>query len=234
MKRTLLIIACLIAGNCFAQSKINLQLKAQLDTILQTDQGIREFMDTSTNEKRKDTLAMVLGYPKDTLKNQQWNIMGKIDGANVAKVERIIAQYGYPGKTMVGEPENTTVFFVIQHSNKIEKYYSLIAEAGKKGELPFKYVAMMLDRKLSNENKEQIYGTQMYFQNVINPKTGKKDLQFGYVRPIKDAANVNKRRKEAGFDTTVEENARRFDIVYKPYTFEQIEKIKKGELAIGN
>ncbi|MFD2874263.1 DUF6624 domain-containing protein [Mucilaginibacter ximonensis] len=230
MKKILFISGCLFINSSFAQSKINLKLKAQLDTILQTDQGVREFFDTETSEKRKDTLALILGYPKDTLKKiGMFGAMYRIDPGNVAKVEHIIMQYGYPGKSMVGEPANEAVFYVIQHSNKIEKYYPLIEEAGKKGELPFTDVALMLDRKLCNENKEQMYGSQIHFIQITDAKTGKKRM-FGYVVPIADASNVNKRREEAGFNLTVEANARRLGAVYKPYTYEQIDLIKQGKL----
>lgn len=211
-----------------AQKIKDISLKRQLDTILKTDQGIREFLDTEVKEARKDTLARLLNYPRAILDKSPWLIMQKIDSLNVLKVERIIAQYGYPGKTMVGEPENTAVFFVIQHSNKIQRYYPLIEKAGKSGELPFKYTAMMLDRKLGGEGKEQVYGTQVFMQTIKNPKTGKKK-PFSYVVPIKDPKNVNKRRREAGFDSTVEENALRLGVVYKIYTLEEIKAITKAE-----
>lgn len=126
----------------------------------------------------------------------------------------------------VGEPANTAVFYVIQHSEKISTYYPLIEKAGKSGELPLKYMAMMLDRKLSQEGKAQVYGRQVYMVMVLNPKTGKKE-PFEYVIPIEDAISVNKRRKEAGFESAVEENALKFGMVYKEYTIEQINKIVK-------
>jgi hypothetical protein len=231
MKTILFLATWLLALNCFAQSQINVKLKARLDTILQRDQGVREFFDTETKDKRKDTLAEMLGHPRDTIQKYQWIFINKVDVANIAKVESIIAQYGYPGKTLVGEPENTAVFYVIQHSNKIAQYYPLIEEAGKKDELPFTYVALMLDRKLMNEHKEQIYGTQIMSIMIPDAKISKKRM-FGFVVPIKDAANVNQRRKEAGFDLTVEQNAKRLGVVYKPYTYEQIEEIKSGKLAV--
>ena len=84
----------------------------------------------------------------------------------------------------------------------------------------------MLDRKLTREGKDQVYGTQVYGLMINNPQTGKKDF-FQYVMPIKDAKNVNKRRKKAGFDTTVEANALRLGVVYKVYTKEEIDKIIK-------
>lgn len=226
MKAIFLALLVVISINCFAQKSINFKLKKQLDTILQTDQGIREFLDSEVKEERKDAIAQFLNYPRTVLDKRKWSVMQEIDSINIEKAERIIAKYGYPGKTMVGEPENTAIFYVIQHSNKIPKYYRLIEKAGKAKELPYKYVAMMLDRKLAGEGKEQVYGTQVYMQTITNPKTGKKE-PFEYVVPIKDAKNVNKRRKEAGFDSTVEENALRLGVVYKEYTKEQIKEITK-------
>jgi hypothetical protein len=228
MKTILLILFILqTATLSFAQKQINLALKKQLDSILQLDQGIREFGDTETSELRKDTIAALFNSSKEMLKKSQWKIMEEIDSIHLKKIEAIITKYGYPGKTMVGEPTNTAVFYVIQHNpNKISKYYPLIKKAGEKGELPFKYTAMMLDRKLSNEGKEQIYGTQVYGIQIINHQTGKKEF-LQYVIPIKDAKNVNQRRKKAGFDTTVEENTKRFGFEYKAYTLEEIKKITK-------
>jgi hypothetical protein len=227
MKTLLVSLFVLLSLNSPAQKPVNIGLKQQLDTILKTDQGIREFLDTEVKEARKDTLAQLLNYSRAVLDKNPWIIMQKIDSINVGKIERIIAKYGYPGKTMVGEPENTAVFYVVQHSDKISRYYPLIEKAGKSGELPFKYAAMMLDRKLNNEGKEQIYGTQVYMQTIKNPTTGKKE-PFEYVVPIKDPKNVNKRRKKAGFDSTVEANALRLGVVYKVYTLEEIKAITKN------
>jgi hypothetical protein len=36
---------------------------------------------------------------------------------------------------------------------------------GEKGEIPFHLSAMMLDRNLQNEGKEQIYGTSLWKKN---------------------------------------------------------------------
>lgn len=227
MKLLLLPFILLLNLTSSAQN-INIDLKRQLDTILKSDQGIREFLDTEVKPARKDSLAKLLNYPRIELEQNSWLIMQRIDSLNIKKVEQLIAKYGYPGKSMVGEPENTAVFYVIQHSNKINKYYDLIEKAGKSGELLFRYAAMMLDRKLSGEGKEQIYGTQVFMKTVKNQKTGKME-PFEYVVPIKDPKNVNKRRKEAGFDSTVEANALRMGVVYKAYTLEEIKAITKTD-----
>ncbi|MEO8255587.1 MAG: hypothetical protein ABI554_14505, partial [Flavobacterium sp.] len=132
-------------------------------------------------------------------------------------------QYLIPG-TLGQLPTNTAVFYVIQHSDKINKYYPIIEKAGKQKELDFTYVAMMLDRKLLSENKEQIYGTQIYGRQIKNKETGKEDF-FMYMQPIKNAKSVNKKREKAGFKTTIEENAKRFGIIYREYTFKELSKI---------
>jgi hypothetical protein len=169
-------------------------------------------------------LSKLLGYTRAELNEQSWKIWQIIDSINLVKAEKIIEIYGYPGKTLVGVPLNTAIFYVIQHSNKITKYYPIIQKAAKKGELELKYSAMMLDRKLTNEKKKQIYGTQVYMQMINNPKTGKKE-PFEYVLPIKNPRGVNERRKKAGFDSTVEENALRLGVVYKKYTYKEIDRI---------
>ncbi|UIR56997.1 hypothetical protein LZQ00_04075 [Sphingobacterium sp. SRCM116780] len=225
MKYLFLAIVCISITACKSQKLLNMELKKELDQILFDDQIYREFSDNETSEKRKDEIAQSLHLSRDSLQRNIWTFINKTDTENLKKVESIIAKYGYPGKSLVGEPTNTAVFYAIQHSNKIEQYYSLIEKAGKTGELPFKYTAMQLDRKLTNEGKPQIYGTQVGFRMIRNPKTGIQE-NFIYVLPIEDAKNVNRRRKKAGFDTTVEENTKRFGIEYKAYTYEELSQIK--------
>jgi hypothetical protein len=85
---------------------------------------------------------------------------------------------------------------------------------------------MMLDRHLMNEGKEQIYGSQGYGFAVPNPATGASDFKR-LIWPIKDPAGVNKRRQRAGFDLTVEENAKRLGIPYQPLTLADVKKMRK-------
>jgi hypothetical protein len=218
----LLLFLCGIQG---MTQGIDEALKKQLNDILATDQGIREYLDTEVTESRKDSLSQILGYSREELGKNVFAIMNKIDSVNLIKVEEIIQKHGYPGKSMVGEPANTTVFYVIQHApSKIPTYFNLIKSAGRKGELPYHYVAMMEDRMLTSEGKLQIYGTQGFIMMLPDPKTGERK-PFGYIMPIKNPRKVNKRRKKAGFKTTVEANAKRMGIDYKPYTQEEIKKL---------
>lgn len=225
------ILLLLIGIRGTAQQGLDTILKKQLDSILFFDQGIREYLDTRVTESRKDSLSLLLGYSREDLDKNKWRIMQKIDSINLIKVEAIIKKYAYPGKSKVGEPTNEAAFYVIQHiPNKIPEYYKLIKKAGKNRELPYKYVAMMLDRKLTGQGKRQVYGTQGYTVMITDPQTGQRKL-FSYIMPIKNPGSVNKRRRKAGFDTTVEENAKRLDIEYKPYTRKEIKKIVEAGKA---
>lgn len=209
-----------------AQQGLDTMLKNQLDSILTSDQGIREYLDTRVTESRKDSLSVLLGYSRKVLDKNAFGIMKTIDSVNLGKVEAIIKKHGYPGKSIVGETANEAIFFVIQHvPKKIPVYYKLIKRAGKSGELPYKYVAMMLDRKLTMKGKKQFYGTQGYSVMVADPQTGERK-PFSYIMPIKNPRSVNRRRRKAGFDTTVEENAKNnLGIEYKPYTRKEIRRI---------
>jgi hypothetical protein len=208
-----------------AQTKINQNLKMELDSILKSDQILREYIDSETNENRKTEILKETGYSKEELLQNTWGIINKQDSINLVKVEKIIAEYGYPGKTLVGETTNEAAWFVIQHSSKIEKYFPLIEKAGENNEINFTKVAMMQDRLLTSQGKEQIYGTQGFSKFIINKKTGKEEF-IKYILPIKNPECVNELRKKAGFTSTVEENAKRMDIEYKVYTLDDIKNFE--------
>lgn len=181
-----------------AMPNLNFKLKKQLDSIMVLDQ-----------KYRKD-------FSPETMRD-----MIQQDSLNIAEVENILAKHGYPGKSLVGEETSKVAWLVIQHSNKIDKYLPLIKEASSKNELRKKYAAMMEDRHLMENGKEQIFGTQgkTYFNDSIK-----------FIWPIKDPETVNQRRKEAGFEDTVEEYAKLLfgeDFEYKPLTMKDISKYLK-------
>ena len=213
-----------------AQTNINQALKRKLDSVYNIDQGLRQYNEQAATAAEKDSIVKSLSLSKtelDKLKKDWWDVVSYHDSLNLIIVEKVIKEYGYPGKSLVGEPTNEAAWFVIQHSEKIPKYFPLIQKAGENKELAFNKVAMMQDRMLMDEQKEQLYGTQIAGRNLTNVATGKKQWTM-FVWPIKDAAHVNERRKKAGFTNTVEENAKRFGLdPYKVYTLDEIQKLLK-------
>jgi hypothetical protein len=227
MRNKIIIVSILVLASChlgLAQQKVDTTLKKQLDELMIKDQQYRKFMNY--RDAQKDSLARQFGVPVDSLSNHLWTLQNNLDSTNWAEIEAIFQKQGYPGKTLVGEPSDEVAWYILQHNlMKIQQYFPLVEQAGKKGELPYSLVAKMQDRLLMMNNEKQIYGTQATGLQILNPETGKKEFQW-IVWPIKDPENVNKRRKEAGFDDTVEENAKRLGAKYTGISLEEVNKIR--------
>ena len=229
IKKYAFILLLFVFGFSHAQGVIDETLKKELDGIYKSDQILREYIDSETTDSRKAQILNETGYSRDDLTDSKvYKIMNNQDSINLIRIEKIIAKYGYPGKTLVGEPTNEAAWYVIQHSKKIADYFPMIQEAGASNEIPFTKVAMMHDRMLMQEGKEQVYGTQVSGENVLNVTTGQKEFWY-YVWPVQHPESVNELRKEAGFTTTVEENAKRLGVEYKHYTLAEIKKITGKE-----
>jgi hypothetical protein len=209
----------------YGQTEINSKLKKELDSIYGVDQKYRELLFSDILKTKADSVAASYSIATTDLSTYLMSNMMKADSSNLARTEQILNQYGYPGKSLVGIPTNEAAFYVIQHSEKIDQYLPIVKKAADQKELPFKLYAMMLDRSMMNEGKEQIYGTQATGFEVFNPQTGKKEFKM-IIWPIQNAPTVNERRKKAGFDQTVEENAKRLGTNYEALTLKQVEEMR--------
>lgn len=210
--KTLLSIFLLCALNAPAQQHIDTHLKKQLDSILIVDQQYRGNVEAilETNDPHiKDSIAKALTISASQVVPYLMELQGNADSTNQLFIENVFKKYGYPGKTLVGVPTNEVAYYVIQHSDKIGKYIDIIRQAGKKKELPFTLVAMMEDRYLMDNNKEQLYGTQGW-----RMPDGKGNME-NFIWPIKDPQHVNALRKRSGFKTTVEQYAASLGIKYR-------------------
>ncbi|HEX8504936.1 MAG TPA: DUF6624 domain-containing protein [Hymenobacter sp.] len=228
MKIVLLALFLLSAAwPAHAQKRFNAGLKRELDSLYTADQQWRSLMFDPRLNRQPDSVAMALGVKKANLPNFLALRMMRTDSANMVRVRAIIKQYGYPGKSLVGEPTNEAAWYIIQHSDDIKRYLPLIKTAAKRGELPFRLYAQMLDRQLMRDGKEQLYGTQAMGYRPLNPATGERESLPPFVWPIKDEAKVNERRKQAGFSTTVEQNAAVLGIKYRVVTMQEVARMPK-------
>ncbi|SFQ38929.1 DUF6624 domain-containing protein [Hymenobacter arizonensis] len=228
MKIVVLVVLLLSAAHSvLGQSRLNPALKRELDSIYAVDQRWRSMLFDQRLSRKPDSLAAALGVPKEALFPYIGRRMQQTDSANQVRVRAILKQYGYPGKTLVGTPTNEAAWYVIQHSDDIKSYLPLMKKAAKRGELPFYLYGQMLDRQLMREGKQQLYGTQALGYNTRNPATGQREPQPPFVWPIKDAAQVNERRKKAGFPTTVEQNAANLGITYRVVTLDEVARMPK-------
>src|SRR5215475_10415009 len=112
-----------------------------------------------------------------------WKEQAEIDNRLLKRLEEIIAKYGWPGKSLVGAEASLAAFLIIQHANYQyqKKYFPLIKEAMKKGEVRPQDMALLEDRILMREGKKQIYGSQLR----RNQTTGKLEMW-----PVEDEENL--------------------------------------------
>jgi hypothetical protein len=209
-----------------AQQKFNTALKKELDEIYALDQQYRAYLGLEfLPQKKVDSLARAFNVPKEAVPKFLWEKQNQLDAANLKRVKEIIQQWGYPGKTLVGTPTNETAYYVLQHSKEIDSFLPALKDAAEKKELPFTLYATMLDRSMMQKNKEQLYGTQAHGFSIYDADADEYDAKI-IIWPIKDPVTVNARRKAAGFNLTVEENAQRMGVEYIALTLEEVKEMK--------
>lgn len=171
-------------------------LAKELEEIYDIDQSIRS-IDWDTISSPEASVAFSM------------KVMA-LDSVNQTKVIPILEQHGWLPRSKVGDKAAKAIFYVVQHSNlaTIEKYLPQMEQLAKHGEASATDAAKMRDRLLMFQGKKQIYGTQT--AGWVRAEGGQ------VIWPIEDVKNVNKRRKEVGFTTTVEEDAKRLGAQFDP------------------
>jgi hypothetical protein len=228
MKKIILLLivcfsSCVVKQNNndnFRLTKINAELKKKLEEILLKDQGIREILAGNLSDEKKEKLLIEMKISEQDIEgNKKFVLMREIDSTNLLEIESIVKKHGYPSKALVGEPANNAVFYVIQHSNKIDEYLPLIKKAAQNGDVDSTSLAMMEDRNLMYKGVEQIYGTQ------IKGKLNKKGEWIYFLWPIKNADSINKWRKNAGFKQTIEEYTKDMKVEFKKYKINDLNEM---------
>lgn len=179
-----------------AEVNFNKPLVTLLDSIFNEDQADR---------RNIEPVQKAFGWQSKQM-DSLWKKISYLDSVNLVKVKNIIDSYGWLGPDVVGEAGAQTIFLVIQHADSLTQvtYAPKMREAVKQGKARPESLALLEDRILINQGKEQIYGSQVRW----NEQAGKNEFY-----PIRDEENVNKRRASAGLDP-LEEYAKHFGIEY--------------------
>lgn len=124
-----------------------------------------------------------------TMSGQQREEWGQVDARNEARMEAIISEHGWPGKTLVGADGASAAWILVQHFSPAfqEKCLPLLERAVTAGEATGRNYAYLLDRVRMHQGKPQVYGTQF---KTINGVTA--------VHPIEDADQLDERRRAVG------------------------------------
>ena len=128
------------------------------------------------------------------------------DKANTKRLKEIIEEHGWPGRSLVGEDAAAAAWLVVQHTadRKFQKRaLKLMQEAGP-DEVDQKDLAYLIDRDRVFDEKKQIYGTQFHCVDGEHQPY-----------PIKDAEQVDARRRRVGLHPLAEERKRELE-VYGP------------------
>jgi len=135
--------------------------------------------------------------------------MAAVDKDNTARMRQIVRQYGWPGKTLVGQKGADAAFLLVQHADADKKFqrkcFPLILKALDQGEMRKPDAALFIDRVLVGEGKEQEYGSQWKWD------TGNTHMA---PYPIADPANVDTRRRYMGL-MPLKEYGKLLEQVYK-------------------
>ena len=198
-KRWTLLIEEIKARNKSIEAKLNKPVMAILDSIYDKDQSDRMAIDS---------IQRKFGINSVETSSLRKKIM-KLDSSNLLAIKNIINTYGWLGPDEVGQRGASTLFLVIQHADSLTQvtYLPIMRKAVKEKKADPRNLALLEDRVLIKQGKEQIYGSQ-----VRTDSLGRNSFH-----PILDEPNVNKRRASVGLGP-LEEYAKIFGIDYKAPT----------------
>ena len=125
---------------------------------------------------------------------------------NAARLEQLIDEHGWLGKSLVGEDGAEAAWLVVQHAislpNLQRRMLPVLKKEAQKGEIPARFAAYLEDRILSFEGKPQIYGTQfdwnerdeMSSQQIFEPeKIDERRRAVGLETPYSEVIEVHNR-----------------------------------------
>lgn len=149
---------------------MDLELRAELLRRAEQDQAAR--------------LGAVRGHDDG---EEDWEPVLSVDADNLAWLKNVVAQVGWPGRSVAGEDGSHAAWLLAQHADRDPAFQrsclDLIAEAAARAEASPVELAYLTDRVLLAEGKPQEYGTQA---------EGRED---GYrARRLRDPEHVDERR----------------------------------------
>lgn len=128
-----------------------------------------------------------------------------IDQDNLRRLEKIVADGGWPKLSVVGQKAASAAFLIVQHADLAtqQRYLLLLRQAVTAGEARASDVALLEDRVLIGQGRKQLYGSQLQ-------SDGKEGWVF---YPIEDEARVDERRRSVGLPPLAD-YARQFGLHY--------------------
>lgn len=128
--------------------------------------------------------------------------MERVHLHNAERLEAMVTEFGWPGRSLVGEDGAEAAWQVLQHAvgrpDLMRAYLPLLKQAASKGEIPDWQPAYVLDRIRFFEGKPQVYGTQYDWD----------DEGISRLWSLEAPEKVNERRKSVGLPPLAESGSR--------------------------
>lgn len=142
------------------------------------------------NQDLKEEILAMVDDDQRMRSGNQWDLA--VDKGNTERMKKIISQYGWPGKSLVGDEAANGAWLLVQHADHDVEFQKdalrLLREAVAKGEAEKINEAYLVDRIRVKDGQPQVFGTQFYED---------ENGLFG-PRPIEDSQGVEERRKQFG------------------------------------
>ena len=154
--KTVVALALFVAVSASAQDVAEPALRAELAERFAAEQDVRQRL-IATGAFHGDGLSNPTPETAALLAE-----MAATDADNLAFVEGVVAEHGWPTPALVGEDGVNAVWAVVQHANpEVQERMLPLAEAAwRAGDLPGPSYALLLDRVLVGRGEPQVYGSQ--------------------------------------------------------------------------
>lgn len=149
----------------------------------------RERADQAARQAFADGKPQGLETQEDM--SRRWQPVKAVDDDNTAWVRQVIAQHGWPGRSLVGKDGAQAAWLLVQHAPQDlqEQCLPLLERAVETQEAAKRDWAYLLDRVLMNRGEPQVFGTQFTIRNGVTEP-----------HPIRDPHEVDRRRAELGLE----------------------------------
>lgn len=146
-----------------------------------------------------DQVAAVNAFPPEKyshLSQESWlAFKDSVYRTNQRQIEKIFNTHGFVGFDLAGKEGSENFWLLAQHSDHNPEFQKEVLatmkiEVDKSNADPRNY-GLLMDRVLLNTGQNQMYGTQVSY----NQETGQ-----AYSRKLADSSKVNERRKLLGFE----------------------------------
>ena len=151
----------------------------------------QQLLDELLTMKQRDVDTRARLLKEQRLYGAYADELQSIHKENAKQLNDIVLARGWPGISLVGLDGCRAAWLVAQHSictpTLQRKFLALLTKAAEAGDVPLRQVAYLTDRIRFNENRPQVYGTVLDWNE-----------QGELACELADPANVDLRRRAAG------------------------------------